>query len=265
MGLFTQGSRATMTLQRPPKSEAELAKCGALAGHALAAHVRQHGAGFCPETLVYLIRESHTNPDRELVEVCGRCLIGAQLSGQVFGAGHCEPLIRAVGRQFGFAADPDLLKEFRGRCHNMMWRAITAGRAAKPFWEERFFRALRGVCLDVGRSMRNDQTRFVPLMDDENPNAFEQGDAGMEADVLSGLDESTIRQLIRELPDRMRQAAWLCWVEGYQESSLDPSEVTVAMLMQLGDRMVRKYLKRARESLAKHPRIEAMRSDLGSR
>lgn len=252
-----------MALQRLPKSAAEIAHCSGLDGGALDVHLREHGAGLAPETLVHLMRCACFAGAQERFERCAQMLLGQSGEDGSFVGGHCEPLIRRMAAHFSLTEDPDVTNDFRAACHAMMWQAILAGVTVKPFWEERFFRALKGVCLDVGRSMLEGRRRLVRFSEDGEDAASEQiVDGSTEDIVLSGIDESTLRQVMRDLPPKVGRVAWLSWVEGFQASSKDSSEVTVASTLGISDRMVRKHLTRARELITQHPFVQAQRHDM---
>jgi hypothetical protein len=167
---------------------------------------------------------------------------------------------------FGLGDDPDDLTEFRGRCHSQMWNAIQAGTTKKHYWEERFHLALTDLCFDVGRPMIRERERRVAFSDDEEQGAPEyQTDVVAEHNIIAELDTEAIREAIRELPGRMREAAWLRWVVDLRVESLDPNEQTIVTVMNVTDRMVRYYLDAAAKRLRENPMLKALLSDYGLR
>lgn len=255
-----------MALQRPQKSAAEVEHCTGLAPTALAMHVRSSGASLCPETLVWVVRKAIDLGDQQLAELVARALLGTRHDDGSMHGGHCEPIILATARDFGFADNEDARKDFRAECYERMWQKIKAATGEEPFWESRFLLALKELCIDVGRWTMVREDSLVGLADDDDADfPDEQRDPGVDDAVLARIGERRLRQLIRALPGKMAQVAWLRWIEGYQEHSDDPKERTIASLLVISDSMVRRYLRNARALLTQHAEVQAMRSDLGAR
>src|SRR2546421_458594 len=92
---------------RPPKSAAEIGALPPLGTTECLSHIRERGASFSPETLIYLFRWATDNHDSILAEVAGRFLIGWQdLDGRWHG-GHCEGTIVKLAKRFGFRRDTE--------------------------------------------------------------------------------------------------------------------------------------------------------------
>jgi len=255
-----------MALQRPQKSAAEVEHCAGLAPTALTVHVRSSGALLCPETLVWVVREAMNRGDHELAEHAARALLGTRQDDGSMHGGHCEPIILATARDFGFADNEDARKDFRAECYERMWQKIKSEAGEEPFWESRFLLALKDLCIDAGRWMNVREDGLMGLADDNDADfPDEQRNAGADDAVVARIDDRRLRQLIRALPGKMAQVAWLRWIEGYQEHSDDPEERTIASLLAISDSMVRRYLRNARERLSQHSEVQAMRSGLGAR
>jgi hypothetical protein len=253
-----------MDLNRPPKSAREIGELQRLDDAAIGRLLRDRGTELSPETLVYLLRGT-CGCDSRLFDLCGRLLIGRPRPDGRFDAGHCERLIVSMAFHFGFG-ELDDLNEFRARCHFQMWNAIQAGTEKKHYWEERFYLALSDACFDIGRQMIREREHRVAFSDDEEHGAPEyQTDIGAEDDILAGIDAEAIREAIRQLPFRLRQAAWLRWIVGLQVESRDPEEPTITKVMKVTDRMVRYYLDEAAERLRENPILKALLSDYGLR
>lgn len=247
-----------MGLNRTARSIQEIASLPDLSGPDCAEHLRDHGDSLCAETLVYLLRECERLGVNGLVETCGRLLVGSLRPDGRYTAGHCEGVIIKAARSFGFIWDEDLRTEFRGQCHEKMWKAIRAGREAKPFWEERFSRALSDLAIDVGRSM-------LAQMEALGIDDFAEGpevppdppdDDGEDAWVAE-MAASELRDAIRRLPEKERQVMWLRWVEDLPVTDSDGPSIT--SVLGISDSMVRRYERLAKERLRTDPVVLAIR------
>lgn len=252
-------------LRRPPKSAAEISELPTLGSTQCAAHVREFGTSFAPETLVYLIREATLRRDTALVEVCARFLIGHRGSGDGWEGGHCEPTISKLSRTRGFHGDRELRMAFRSGCLAKLAQALHAGRDAKPYWEERFGHAFKDACIDVARSLRRPRNR------DMEAGLAQGGEEAVDADdfdpKLELFDEAILRRLatshhmntllqaIRALPPRQAHAAFLAWVDGHPIEGVGD---TVASIMGISDRGVYKHLEKARATLSADPGLRAI-------
>lgn len=246
-----------MSLHRTARSRQEIAALPDPADPACADYLRRHGTDLSAETLVCLLRESERRESAEVFELCGRLLVGVPNEDGTYLGGHCEPLIQKMARLFGFGSDPDLRREFRGRCHSKMWQAIRAGHEGKPFWEERFFRALKLLTIDVGRSMRDELdshgiTEFPVVAEPEEPTAPDGEDLW-----LANMEVGRLEDAIRRLPGNERRVAWMRWVEDYPVT--DPDGPSITSVLGISDSMVRRYLRAARERLGRDPAVVALR------
>jgi hypothetical protein len=252
-------------LNRPERSAAEITTLAGFNSGDLITHVERHGAGLTPETLVYLLRTCSSPGLEGLRELVARILVGLPDGRGVFSGGHCERIIAAHARWFGFADNAESRNEFRAACHHKLWDAIAAGTEAKPFWEERFFRALKGVAIDVGRAMRRVHDSETSLAeagcDPEEPEAIRDG-KDLAMSVLDGLTDERLSMAIRGLPSAPRRAAWLRWKGGLQVESNDSHEVTVVTVMKISGSMVRRHLRTAKALLREDPAIrDLLRTD----
>jgi len=248
-----------MDLQRPPKSAEEIDALPAFGTDECAALVRARADEFHPETLVYLLREAISAFDTSLVESCGRALIGQRDETGQWSGGYCEGIIMTVARDRGLTRDEDRLHDFRSDVHGEMWKAISAGRAEKPFWEERFGLALKHKCIDVARKHRRRAQRRESEVSVENCDADPPASVTIDDAVLGTLAERQLLDAIRNLPGRQARAAFLVWVEGrpVQGSSGD----SASEIMGVSPRAVYKLLEKARAKLAEHPIIRPMLDD----
>lgn len=216
-------------------------------------HLAVQGAGLAPETLVVVLRDQRRRGHVAAAQRCAELLIGQPLEGGVFRGGHCEPIIRATARDFGFSDDSDDLDEFRARCYAALTDAIVEGSGKQQFWEERFFLALKRRAIDAGRAMRVESQALVRI--DEEYLAVDGPLVIPEEQVSGRIDEQSIMQALRSLPGPQARAGWLVWVKGWPVESQNPEAMTVAKAMGVSGRMVRQYLAKARGTLMKDPVI----------
>jgi len=216
-------------------------------------HVRARADDFAPETLVFLLRETASSRNTALFERCALSLVGRPGLQGGWVSGHCEPIIRSVGRTLH---DKQALDDFRQMCYEEMFSAIRAGRAKKPFWEERFGRALKQLCIDVLRSVNRRLDRFEAAVNRVDPEAMElETDHSMSPD--DGLFQQVLGQdlhaAILRLPRRQAWAAYLAWIDVRPiESENDGS---VKNIMGVTARAVYKLLREAKQRLAADPQI----------
>ena len=249
------------SLDRPANSAKEVALLKGLPVAELVEYVERQGAAFAPETLVYLLRNLCAPGLEPTRETTARFLVGLP-KGPRFVGGHCERIIRARARAFGFDTAVEI-QEFRGACHQKMWEAITSGADVEPFWEERFFRALR----DIGRvriRLRDSETSLVPISPDpEEPQAIPDGE-DLEATILDRLTDQRFAATLRRLPRGPRLAAWLRWRKGLKVESIDKSEQTVATTLKISGSMVRRHLRTAKAALEQDPDVRDVLDATGS-
>ena len=141
-----------------------------------------------------------------------------------------------------------------------------AGSEQKPFFEERFYPALKGLVIDVGRSMAAERDRHGlddPALDESSDY---EGVAPVEGEIdpISGIVTDEIKDAIRRLPAPERDTAWLAWVQDWQIESKDPNaQRTVAAALKITGRMVRKRLSAAVQRLREDPIIARIMDDHG--
>jgi DNA-directed RNA polymerase specialized sigma24 family protein len=229
-------------------------------------HVRANGAAFAPETLVYVMREAITFGDTSLVEVCGRLLIGKEDDAGRWQGGHCEGTIVTLATKYRLSSHPDLMRAFRLRCFEGLWKAIFAGRAKKPFYEENFLHAFWQHCIDAKRSIVRRGGRDMEAGVTSDADDAVDVDQVVVEDVEL-LDEKTINRLvsplheaelldaIRALPKRQAHAALLNWVE---ELPVEGAEGSVSAVMGVSPRAVYALLAKARAALQSDPVIRAI-------
>jgi DNA-directed RNA polymerase specialized sigma24 family protein len=251
-------------VNRPARSLTEIECLPPIAAPALEGYLLQHGPALTAETLVYLFRELESAGRTELCQIVAALLHGLAVGTVPSRPGHVEHIVMSVGRGFGLTGDPERRKDFRGACYQQMWQAITAGRTEEPFWEERFYRALKFVAISAGRALRRALDKPWNACPEEGPQVDEVTavDADDQEDLVIGdLACGTIEAAIRSLPDLERTAAWLHWVKDWKVESDDPAEPTVAKAMGISGGMVRRYLRRAKDALRRDPAISAIRKE----
>jgi hypothetical protein len=255
-----EGDKGTgMDLQRPPKSAEEIDALPAFGTDEHTSYVRTHADKFQPETLVHLLRAAMSAFETSIAESCGRALVG-QLDPKTgrWSGGHCEGIIMTVARDHGLTRDRDALRDFRGDAHGEMWKAICDGRAKKPFWEERFGKALKDKCIDVARKHRRRAQRREAEVSTEDC-AVPPAPVALQDALLGMLAEEKLLGAIRDLPERQARAGFLVWVEGLPiEGNGGHSACEV---MGVSPRAVYKLLEKARAKLAEHPLIRSMLDD----
>jgi DNA-binding CsgD family transcriptional regulator len=242
-------------LQRPANSAAEIEALPPLESTEGSAHVRQHGQSYAPETLVYLMREAIKLRNTMLFEMGYKFLIGEPRGGRWEG-GHCERTIASLARAYGFYTNRDLRLGFRSRCLVSLSEAIYAGRAAKPYWEERFGDAFKKACIDAARSLSLPRNRDMEAgVTRDSDDVIDVDDLDPEiplidAEVAERLSkphhEAAVLQAVRALPHRQGQAVML-WLEGHPIEG--PADDTVAKIMNISPRAVYKHLRNALPTL----------------
>lgn len=244
-----------MEPERPERSRDEIASLPSIGTTACLQFLREAGRQLAPETLVYVIREAARARNTELVQLCGRYLIGA---GEPVDSGahmtEAERIIASVGRRFGFDGDDAVLEEFWRACLDAAWRAILEGSERKPFWERAFGRALYAKCIDVGRPLYRRRSKETRL--DLNRDRIEVGI--LEA-MIARQGAEMILRAIRDLPEEESHAAMLRWIEKRPIASPDPRAIT--HVMGLSPRHIHTLLNRARGRLGRHPSIRSLRED----
>lgn len=237
-----------MELQRPPKSATQIEALKQFGPTELAQDVQINGTELLPETLVFLLRDTHQARNTGLFELCGRFLIGIAGEDGGFCGGYVEGIIRSVASTRVFLRDPDTLEEFRAECHLTLWRAIVAGTDKKPHLEERFGHALKFMCIDVARSLWRRHQRLATAETIEQAEQVADGAVPIDEAVLQQLAREVLIDALYNLPERQRQAVFLAWVEGYPITS--PENDSVSGVMGISETAVHKHLRKARERLA---------------
>ena len=246
-------SRTQMDLQRPPKSADP-----PLGTTECEVHVRAKGPTLTAETLVYLLRESADVANTAFFSMCGGFLVGHRQGDGSWTGGRSEKIIMSVGTWCGVNSDEGRMNEFRGECHSELWKAILDGRDAKPYWEERFGRALKDKCIDVARKVfgqaRRDKKLKTKAMGEAL--AMQQDAVPLDEEVFERLEPRTdhvplILAAIRRLPKRQAQAAFLRWVERRPIDSGDHR--SVRKVLGITARAVHHLLKKARTALSSDP------------
>lgn len=250
-----------LKLDRPARSVQEIEALPALGGPECTSHLQRKGTELSAETLVYLLREFAAMHKSKLFETCGSLLIGVPDDDGLYHGGKCEGIILNQARTFGFLRDPDLRTEYRGRCHERMWECISEGRSTKPFWEERFGAALRGICIDIGRALKAERARHAirDLAEDGlDPSELRGNDD--EHAWIAKMNAQELRMAIRELPEPLMSTAWMKWVEDFPITS--PDDVSITSVLGISDSMVRRNIRAAKSVLALNPTVAALREDL---
>lgn len=250
-----------LKLDRPVHSVCEIEALPALGGPECTSYLLRKGKELSAETLVFLLREFAAMYKSKLFETCGSLLVGVPDGDGRFHGGKCEGIIVKQTRIFGFMRDVDLRTEYRGRCHMRMWECISEGRVTKPYWEERFGRALQGICIDIGQGLKAELERHaisdhaetdrdyyeIPGTDDENA-------------WIARINEQELRCAIRELPEPLRNTAWMKWIDDFPITS--PDDVSITSVLGISDSMVRRNIREAKAALALNPVVAALRKDL---
>lgn len=222
-----------------------------------------------PETLVYLFRECSAGGHRAELERVTKLLFGhPQDDGTCLG-GFCEHIISRTARVFGLADRLESLGEFRQRCYAKILDKLEAGREEERFWEERFYRALKSVALDVGQKMKSEREKFVSAVEGESSeqdppslSSLDIRSQDRDGELESELDIQKLLSALRNLPVKPRRAAHLRWIHGYQIESKESDKTTVSSLMRVTPRTVRTYLTDAKDQLREDPDVQAMIRDL---
>jgi hypothetical protein len=172
----------------------------------------------------------------------------------------------SLARFYGFNADRELRHAFRSGCLAKLVEALHAGRADKPYWEERFGDAFKKACIDVARSLRLRRNRDMEAGVTDNGDDVidvDDVDSGAAAIDVGVLDRITSPQhwhalmgAVRALPERQGHAAFLAWVEG--RAIEGEGDGTVAAIMGITPRAVYKHLEKARSTLRANPDLRAI-------
>jgi len=171
-------------------------------------------------------------------------------------AGHCEKVILAMARKFGIRDEPDILEDFRQQCLIGVMHAIHEGVEKKPFWEERFGRALKQLCIDKGRSLIGQLEGFewAEGRAEADPCDTAVGDCTpLENEVLGRILQEDLHRAIHRLPPRQAMAAFYAWIERRPVGSDQAGSVKT--LMEISEQAVYALLKKAATALAADPEI----------
>lgn len=247
-----------MELQRPPRSSSEIASLPPEGTTERTAFVQAHADDFCPETLVYLLRETAARGDTATFERCARALAGTPDADGRCTGGHCEGIIIAMAARWHFHQDHQSLRLFRYRCHGSLWRAVRAGSARKHFWEERFGRALKHLCIDEARRLagelrteRGDAVSMVEL--DEQQIGAGDDPKALDEEVWGRIVQDTLLAAVRRLPPQQGRAAFLVLIERRPVESVNPG--SAAAVLGVTGREVHNLLAKAKVRLAADPEI----------
>lgn len=251
----------------PPDHVAEqIALLDALRPHERESYVRAHGREMSPEALVHLLRTGIGEADTTLFDLSGRLLVGGEGPDGRCHDGHCEGIIMALAKYYGFHVEAATLQDYRATCHSEMWKAVYAGSSEKPFWSIRFGWCMKRLCIQVARGFvraRQRQGKFeerLPEWDPEGDEAQTLGDGGsLEDEVLRQLDGGALMSAVRRLPARLAQAVTLAWIE--QRPIEGKGQDTVAGIIGVTPRRVYQLLREARARLLEDPVVRARADD----
>ena len=250
-----------LQLDRPARSIREIEALPALGGPECASYLQRKGKELGAETLVFLLREFAAMRRSRLFETCGSLLVGVPDGDGRYDGGKCEGIIVNQAKIFGFLRDLELRTEYRGRCHTRMWECISEGRSAKPYWEERFGSALRGICIDIGQGLKAELERHAIIGLAENDrDPYEIPGNDDEDAWIAAMNVRELREAIRELPEALMSTAWMKWIDDFPITSPDGASIT--SVLGISDSMVRRNIREARASLALNPIVAALREDL---
>lgn len=250
-----------LKLDRPARSISEIEALPALGGPECTSYLQRKGKELSAETLVFLLREFAAMHMGRLFEICGSLLVGAPEGDGRYHGGKCEGIILHQARIFGFLRDLDLRTEYRGRCHARMWECISEGRSAKPHWEERFGRALQGICIDIGQGLKAELERHaISDVAENDPDPYKLPDSDDEDAWIARMNVQELRQAIRELPEPLRSTARMKWIDDLPITS--PDDVSITSVLGVSDSMVRRNIRDAKAALALNPIVAALREDL---
>jgi hypothetical protein len=250
-----------LKLDRPARSVREIEELPALGGPECTSYLQRKGKELSAETLVFLLRELAAMHKSKLFEMCGSLLIGVPDEDGRYHGGKCEGIIVNQARIFGFLRELDLRTEYRGRCHTRMWECICEGRSAKPYWEERFGRALQGICIDVGLGLKGELERHaISDLAENDRDPYEIPDNDGEDAWIARMNLRELRQAIRELPEPLLSTAWMKWIDDFPITS--PDDVSITSTLGISDSMVRRDIREAKAALALSPIVAALREDL---
>jgi hypothetical protein len=251
-----------LPLNRPPASTAEIASLPPRGTTAREAFARAHADTFAPETLVCLMRETAADGNTALFERLAVALVGRRTADGTWVGGHCEPIILAMAAWFGLRKAATL-DDYRQECYTGMSRAIHAGATEKPFWEERFGKALKDLCIDEAHKMIA-KLRHLEWADDRaNPTDDVQVEGedpvSLRDLVWDRIVEGDFRAAIRRLPPRQARAAHLTWIERLAVGSDEPR--SVMRIMGITEQAVYALLAKAKAALAADPEIQKYMED----
>lgn len=250
-----------LKLDRPARSVREIEALPALGGPECTSYLLRKGKELSAETLVFLLREFAAMHKSKLFETCGSLLVGMPDGDGRYHGGKCEGIIVNQAKVFGFLRDMDLRTEYRGRCHTRMWECISEGRLAKPYWEERFGRALQAICIDVGQGLKAELERHaISDLADNDRDPYEIPDNDDEDAWIARMNVRELKQAIRELPEPLIRTAWMKWVDDFPITS--PDEESITSILGISDSMVRRNIREAKATLALNPIVAALREDL---
>lgn len=257
------------SVDRPPDSHSEISDLPPPSHPDFLDVLGRRGEELEPETLVYLFRECSSGGHRPGLNRVAELLVGEPQGDGTCIGGCCEHIISSTAKVFGLADRHESLAEFRQRCYSKILEKLDAGREEEPFWEERFYRALKSVALDVGQKMKADRERFVSAVEGESSeydppslSSLDDRTQDHDSEIESDFDRQELLRVLRGLPLKARRAAHLHWIHGYKIESKMSDKTTVASLMGVTPRSVRTYLADARDQLREDPTVQAMIADV---
>lgn len=254
-------------LQRPPRSAEEIAEIAILGNTQCHAYVRERGAELAAETLVYVMREANQRQDTTLFQLAATHLLGRPGTGRRWIGGHCEPIVVNLAVLFGFGDRLERRVEFRSQCIRALLRAISAGRDAKGYWEERFGDAFRKSCIDEARRMVAFDARHLLGEDasdeadlnwaDGVPDPSSDAEENDALAILASLDgDSRLLNATRALPPRQARAVFLRYFDGFAITGKGAD--TVANVMGISEAGVHKLLNKAYARLRADPNLRGI-------
>ncbi|MDP9201602.1 MAG: hypothetical protein M3P26_06675, partial [Gemmatimonadota bacterium] len=189
-----------------------------------------------------------------------------EVEGGRWHGGHCEATIVTLARRYHLHTHRDLMRAFRARCFEELWKSIYAGRIDKPFFEVNFAYAFWQLCIDAKRSVvrKGGRDMAAGVTDDSDTavdvdavvleNAELMEDKAINK-LVGALHEAELLDAIRGLPRQQARAALLNWVEG---KPVEGAEDSVSAIMGVTPRNVYALLERARATLQLDPVIRAI-------
>jgi|SRR5579884_247710 RNA polymerase sigma factor (sigma-70 family) len=156
-----------------------------------------------------------------------------------------------VGRSYKWFPHSEQQREdMRQEISARLWKEILD--PAESFWEANFWTALTRLCSDVAKSLIEKETPVhLSVLEDI------AGDAGLglphspspEVDALKTENQAEFAAAFAQLPEKIRAAVYLAYVERWKASSSDPNEMTISRALNVSDRTVRTLLRQGEQLL----------------